>query len=265
MKPIKGVSFMFLNIYGIFKMTDTDIYGIDYYYTYTPHPLCDDISFIEPDEELYDLLIKANKLIGTLDGLLMSGNVRDVYIDLILADEAYYSCLIDGYNLTFLDFIRKNRQKDKYLYNYTNTLNNCPAKQVAKKQMCEMHHQLFGDKDSFLVGNYRDKIIYLTPLLIIKSERYNPTSPKDIEPAMKDLFSFINKKTVFDMLVKSALIHYQFEAIHPFEAENGIIGRILTLLSIMYDDYLIKPAINLSKYLHLYKVEYFDRLEAVHT
>ncbi|MDK2905990.1 MAG: hypothetical protein PWQ67_338 [Clostridia bacterium] len=59
---------------------------------------------------------------------------------------------------------------------------------------------------------------------------YNPTAPENMETALIDFEKFANSDDQTDILVKVALIHYQFETIHPFTSGNGRIGRIIVNL-----------------------------------
>ncbi|MEM8892092.1 MAG: Fic family protein, partial [Bacteroidota bacterium] len=78
-----------------------------------------------------------------------------------------------------------------------------------------------------------------------------------------NLESFINKDSELDPLIKMALIHYQFEAIHPFIDGNGRTGRILMLLYLKLSGLLNVPGIYLSEFIMLNKNEYYRRLRAV--
>lgn len=62
---------------------------------------------------------------------------------------------------------------------------------------------------------------------------YNPTAPEDLKSALADLEKFITADDNIDILIKSALIHYQSETIHPFEEGNGRAGRILAMLMLL--------------------------------
>lgn len=88
------------------------------------------------------------------------------------------------------------------------------------------------------------------------------TAPEDLKPALDDLEKFMTTRNNIDILIKSALIHYQFETIHPFEGGNGRVGRIIAMLILMQNKILSKPVISLSYYLFHNKTEYFDRLSS---
>jgi Fic family protein len=93
---------------------------------------------------------------------------------------------------------------------------------------------------------------------------YTPPSGEDvIRTKMANLEKFINEDEHFDPLVKLALMHYQFEAIHPFADGNGRTGRILMLLYLKLSGLLSVPAIYPSDYIIRNKAEYYRRLQAV--
>ena len=66
-----------------------------------------------------------------------------------------------------------------------------------------------------------------------------------------------------DPLVQAALIHYQFETIHPFLDGNGRIGRLLITLFLIHKKIISKPVLYISCFLKMNRVEYYDRLGEV--
>ena len=93
---------------------------------------------------------------------------------------------------------------------------------------------------------------------------YTPPSGEDkIREKLAQLEKFINGESVLDPLVTMALMHYQFEAIHPFSDGNGRTGRILLLLYLKKEGLLDIPAIYLSQYIIENKTEYYVRLRNV--
>lgn len=93
---------------------------------------------------------------------------------------------------------------------------------------------------------------------------YTPPSGEDvIRGKLTNLEKFINENSNYDPLVKMALMHYQFEAIHPFSDGNGRTGRILLLLFLKLHELLDIPAIYLSEYIILNKTEYYRKLRNV--
>jgi cell filamentation protein, protein adenylyltransferase len=93
---------------------------------------------------------------------------------------------------------------------------------------------------------------------------YTPPTGEDlIRKKLANLERFINEDSPMDPLIKMALMHYQFEAIHPFSDGNGRTGRILLLLYLQQQKLLDISAIFLSEYIIHTKSEYFKRIISV--
>ena len=92
-----------------------------------------------------------------------------------------------------------------------------------------------------------------------------PQHPQDIEYLMNNLAQYINDNALCnaDPLVKMAIIHHQFESIHPFYDGNGRTGRILNMLYLVAQGLLDLPILYLSRYLIQTKAEYYQQLQAV--
>lgn len=90
-----------------------------------------------------------------------------------------------------------------------------------------------------------------------------PSGTAVIREKLKNLEKFINTDSNLDPLVKLAIIHYQFEAIHPFFDGNGRTGRIILLLYLKLTGLLDIPALYLSNYIITHKNEYYKNLRNV--
>lgn len=92
-----------------------------------------------------------------------------------------------------------------------------------------------------------------------------PQHAEDIVRLMRDLEQFINDDELFDAdpLVKMALIHHQFESIHPFYDGNGRTGRIVNVLYLLKCGMLDIPVLYLSRHIVRHKAEYYRLLQAV--
>lgn len=97
----------------------------------------------------------------------------------------------------------------------------------------------------------------------LKDARYIPPHPEDMLEAMSDLEKFINSEKGLDPLIKIALIHYQFETIHPFLDGNGRVGRLLIALYLIEKKLLSHETLYISNFLKRNRVEYYDRLTEV--
>ena len=97
---------------------------------------------------------------------------------------------------------------------------------------------------------------------------YVPPAPDDMLRAMDDLERYIHGDVPddgLDVLIRAALIHYQFETIHPFLDGNGRMGRLLITLFLIDQKVLSKPAIYISYFLKRNREEYYSRLMEVRT
>ena len=94
---------------------------------------------------------------------------------------------------------------------------------------------------------------------------YTPPEPTDIIPLMTDLERFINEDALFgaDPLIKMALIHHQFESIHPFYDGNGRTGRIINVLYLVKHGLLDIPVLYMSRYIVRTKSDYYRLLQSV--
>ncbi|WP_300980452.1 Fic/DOC family N-terminal domain-containing protein [Nonlabens sp.] len=90
-----------------------------------------------------------------------------------------------------------------------------------------------------------------------------PSGEQVIREKMANLETFINENDSIDPLIKMAISHYQFEAIHPFSDGNGRTGRILLLLQLKLEKLLDVPALFLSEYIIKHKDMYYEGLRSV--
>lgn len=94
-------------------------------------------------------------------------------------------------------------------------------------------------------------------------------TPPDNEATIRSLLAnleiFINEDDEIDSLVKLAIIHYQFESIHPFYDGNGRTGRIINVLYLVLQNLLNEPILYLSRYIIKHKADYYRLLREVTT
>jgi Fic family protein len=102
------------------------------------------------------------------------------------------------------------------------------------------------------IANSRGETVY-TP----------PEGESVIRDKLRDLENFMHADNHLDVLVKMALLHYQFEAIHPFPDGNGRTGRILNILYLVDKGLLSLPVLYLSRYIIDHKAAYYDGLRRV--
>jgi len=107
-----------------------------------------------------------------------------------------------------------------------------------------------------------------TPGTVLKNQQsgevvYTPPSPERVAALMSELERFIHEPSPLDPLVKMALIHHQFETIHPFYDGNGRTGRIINILYLVKEQLLDTPILYLSRYISQTKPEYYHGLQQV--
>jgi len=106
-----------------------------------------------------------------------------------------------------------------------------------------------------VIGNAITKQVIYTP----------PQHPDEIKALLSNLVDYINDETLseLDPLIKMAVIHHQFESIHPFYDGNGRTGRIINILYLVKNDLLELPILYLSRYIVRTKTEYYRLLQTV--
>ncbi|MEJ2053757.1 MAG: Fic family protein, partial [Calditrichaceae bacterium] len=90
-----------------------------------------------------------------------------------------------------------------------------------------------------------------------------PEGEKNIRDKLANLENWIHEKDKIDPLIKLAVLHYQFEAIHPFTDGNGRVGRLINILYLIQQNLLDYPVLYLSKYIIDHKADYYSLLRAV--
>jgi len=120
-------------------------------------------------------------------------------------------------------------------------------------QIIKQNEQGIRKADGTVVGNPRTGEVYFTP----------PKGESIIREKLKNLEEFSHAEDNIDPLIKLALIHYQFEAIHPFYDGNGRTGRIVNILFLVMKGLIELPVIYLSKYIIEHKSEYYRLLRRI--
>ena len=128
-----------------------------------------------------------------------------------------------------------------------------------------MHGVLLKDvRHKGLLGKFREGQVWIAERSgdPIEKAIYIPPEPIHVRSGIDNLFEYI-KKGRENALIKAGIMHYQFEAIHPFDDGNGRIGRLLIPLILHTHNRLSSPILYLSGYFEDHKDEYINRLHAV--
>jgi Fic family protein len=101
------------------------------------------------------------------------------------------------------------------------------------------------------------------PGATIDTAPFVPPPPTEVGDLLTDLERFIHEQPLLPPLVQAALLHYQFETIHPFLDGNGRLGRLLIVFFLVVRDRLPEPLLCLSPYFEARREQYYDALQAV--
>lgn len=230
---------------------------------------------IEVGGELLTKLIDANKKVATLEGLSSRIPNMNLFVSMYVRKEALLSSQIEGTQCTLEDIlnplIENNTNRD-----VSDVVNYIRATEFALERLktLPLCNRLIKETHAVLLESVRGQeknpgeFRYSQNWIggqgsTIKNARYIPPNPNDMLTAMSDLEKYINNDDSLDPLIQAALIHYQFETIHPFLDGNGRVGRLLITLFLMEKGILTTPALYISYYLKMNRVEYYDRMMQV--
>jgi Fic family protein len=132
----------------------------------------------------------------------------------------------------------------------------------------ELHERLMqgvrGDKAT--PGQFRRRQNWIGPPGSTEATaRYVPPPIPEMKTALSDWEAFLHQRDTLPELVQCALMHEQFEAIHPFLDGNGRVGRLLITLFLIERGRLSQPLLYLSEYIERHKQAYYDLLQRVRT
>ncbi len=247
------------------------------YKAFIPAPLPPDPA-IEYDDELQLLLSKADRDLARLDGITTVLPNSDLFIAMYVKKEALLSSQIEGTQASLegvLEFEADLTPKEdvneiKDVINYIKALNYGMSRlnelPMSLRLIREIHKNLLeGTRGANRnPGEFREFQNYIgTPGASLNEAIFVPPPPDMVIPAMEELEKFFHKKDGIPPLVKIALIHAQFETIHPFLDGNGRVGRLLITFYLYWKGILSRPLLYLSFYLKKNRAVYYDLLMKV--
>ena len=225
--------------------------------------------------ELVAKLVDANKKLAALDGLSARIPNMDLFVSMYVRKEALLSSQIEGTQCTLDDIlnplIEENTNRNvsdvvNYIKATEFALNRLHSLPLCNRLIKETHAVLMegvrGQEKS--PGEFRYSQNWIGGQgSTIRNARYIPPNPEDMQTAMSDLEKYMNGDDSLDPLIQAALIHYQFETTHPFLDGNGRVGRLLIPLFLMEKGILSRPALYISYFLKMNRIEYYDRMTQV--
>lgn len=252
----------------------TNLSGEAEYKSFMPNPLPPKPE-VEMNNDMVSLLVKANRTISTLESISSRIPNMALFVSMYVRKEALMSSQIEGTQATLEDIfdptIDKNTDRNvadvvnyvkatEYAVKRLNTLPLC--NRLIKETHAVLMEDVRGQEKS--PGEFRCSQNWIGGQgSTLKNARYIPPNPEDMNSAMSDLEEYMNDGNDLDFLIRAALIHYQFETIHPFLDGNGRVGRLLITLFLMEKKVLTTPALYISYFLKKNRVEYYDRMTEV--
>jgi len=232
------------------------------------------------DTKLQVLLSDADRALARLDGMTMILPNLELFVAMFMKKEALISSQIEGTQASLkgvLEFeanvpssenINDIREVLNYLKAMDHGLENLKNGPVSLELVKEIHRILIeGTRGSrFNPGEFRTVQNYIGRKggTILQAD-FIPPPPGYIPDLMTNLEKFINSEDELPPLVKIALIHSQFETIHPFLDGNGRMGRLLITFYLCGKGILSSPLLYLSLYINRHKEEYMDLLNKTRT
>ena len=225
--------------------------------------------------EMIFKLVEASKNLTLLDALSNLVPNIDLFVSMYVRKEALLSSQIEGTQCT-LDDIFNPLIEENTNQNVADVVNYIKATEYAIERLktLPLCNRFIKETHKILMNNVRGQeknpgeFRYSQNWIggqnsNIKTARYIPPNVLDMQEAMSDLEKYINSDDSLDPLIKAALIHYQFETIHPFLDGNGRIGRLLITLFLIDKKVISCPALYISYFLKINRIEYYDRMSQV--
>ena len=240
------------------------------YYSFSPKKIYH--SWIISTPEVNKLLAEANRFIGELNAFSQIIPDVDFFISMHILKEATTSSRIEGTKTNLEEALIKEEdilpeKRDDWfeVQNYIRAINYS----IKELENLPISNRLLRNTHKILLTGVRGK--HKIPEEFRKSQNWIGATLKDaafipphhseIQDLMSDLEKFINDNEYqIPHLIKIAIVHYQFETIHPFLDGNGRLGRLLIILYLVSNDVLKKPSLYLSDFFEKNKVYYYDNL-----
>ncbi len=247
------------------------------YKSFVPAKLPPD-SPIVYDAEMQTLLSLADRKLGRLDGITQILPNPELFVAMYVKKEAVLSSQIEGTQASFVDVLSAeyNQADDQRrddigeVINYVNAMNwglsELKHFPLSLRLIRNIHAKLLQNTRGSHrnPGEFRKSQNWIGPAgCTLSTATFIPPTVPDMETALGDLEKYFYKEDPTPALVKIAMIHAQFETIHPFLDGNGRMGRLMITFWLCQQEILTRPLLYLSYYFKKNRTEYYDRLMAV--
>jgi len=246
-------------------------------FAFFPNPLPP--SDLTWDAGLVEILSSADRALGELAGLGRSLPNPHLLVRTFLRREAVLSSRIEGTQATLSDLLAYEtvqlplfevsgdvREVHNYVRALEYGLERMSSLPVSLRLIGELHRILMEGVrgEQFRPGEYRQGQNFIGPPgSRLNSAIYVPPPPKEMMQCLQNLEIYINEPSNIPPLARLGLIHYQFEAIHPFPDGNGRLGRLLVSMLLSAWKLLPQPLLYLSGYFEGNRPDYYAGLRGV--
>lgn len=230
------------------------------------------------DDELQNLLSKADRALGRLDGSIQTLPDPDLFVTMYVRKEAVLSSQIEGTQSSLNDLLEleasiadSGRPADvSEVVNYVRAMNYGLQRlhdlPISVRLIREIHSELLrGVRGRHLdPGEIRQTQNWIGAQGCTLNEAiFVPPPPHEIHDQLGALERFIHSDMNIPPLIKIGMIHAQFETIHPFLDGNGRVGRLLITFLLCQNEILIRPVLYLSHYFKRHRQRYYELLQSI--
>ncbi len=228
--------------------------------------------------KIMEKLIEARLKIKEFDILLEKSPIGEIALNLFSLNESVQSTKIEGTQATFTDVIeaKVTGAKSEDLQEVQNYIEALKIGQdllrsipISTRMFHKLHKILLKNSrgSNRSPGEYRKIQNFIGPNEKIEDATYIPPEPQNISDLIGNLEDYINLNDCngLDSLLKAAIIHAQFETIHPYLDGNGRLGRVLIMLYLLESKVISKPSFFISEELEKNKFKYYSLLNDLRT
>jgi len=227
---------------------------------------------IEYNSKIIKKIEHANNLLGNLSGLIKNLPNPDLFIKPHIKKEAVLSSKIEGTKTSLSDLFKSdldNKQTEdlKEVQNYLSALdfgiNKIKEDGIDLPLILNLNKILLTGVRGHNTNPGRIRTVQNwigESNTTIEESTYTSPNPESVMELLENLIEYINNNSDTPDIVKSAVIHYQFEAIHPFCDGNGRVGRLLIILYLCKTKLLAVPVLPISEYFEQRKSKYYELL-----
>lgn len=246
------------------------------YYCFVPVPLPPANPPIQYDDEMIYLLSEANRFIGRLDEVTDNLISPNYFVYMYARKEATLSSQIEGTQATFSDLIKAEagmadevpndvKEIENYIKAISCGFERLETLPLSLRLIREIHAILMEGVrgENKTPGEFRRSQNWVGGYSI-STASYVPPSIDYLNSCLDNFEKFLHQNDKISLLVKAALIHSQFEMIHPFLDGNGRVGRLLIAFYLAANNILHKPTLYLSKFIKRNQKAYYECLYDIH-